>query len=305
MTSDSKQSALNGPSQPLRLRPLLEYWAMPWQARGAVRQFGIAAVVACLLVILQPFGSLREPFAWRLVYWLTMLCVMVWLILPALARKLLSNDHVAGMAIVPGALGLYLVASLPMTLVVGTVDIVANASVSDSSVGSLSLDEQMRYLAYLSLPNDVGGYLFVLFAKVAAIGLLSLGLITLFAAGRWAKTDAVSAIAPTLRPGLKFFARLPPAIGTELVLLRMEDHYVRAVTVEGQSLILMRLCDAIAELGDFPGLQVHRSWWIAVEAIRSVDRDGKRLSLVMRDGSHVPVSSSYRSSVNKLLGKAI
>ena len=98
---------------------------------------------------------------------------------------------------------------------------------------------------------------------------------------------------------------LPPAIGTELVLLRMEDHYVRAVTVEGQSLILMRLSDAVTELGDYPGLQVHRSWWVAVEAIRSVDRDGKRLSLVMSDGSHVPVSSSYRSSVNKLLGKAI
>ncbi len=305
MTSDSNQSALSGPSQPLKLRPLLEYWAMPWQARGAVSQFGIVMVVACLLVILQPFGSLREPFAGRLVYWLTMLCVMVWFILPALARKLLSNDLVAELAIVPGALGLYLVASLPMTLIVGTVDIVANASASDSSAGPFSLDEQMMHLAYLSLPNDVGGYLFVLFAKVAAIGLLSLGLITLFAAGRWAKTDTVSAIAPTLRPGLKFFARLPPAIGTELVLLRMEDHYVRAVTVEGQSLILMRLSDAIAELGDFPGLQVHRSWWIAVEAIRSVDRDGKRLSLVMSDGSHVPVSSSYRSSVNKLLGKAI
>lgn len=301
MTRDPVPSPATGFSQPLQLRPLLQFWAMPWKGRDRIRQFGIVALVAGLLVILQPFGSLREPLAERLAYWLVMLCVMVWLILPALAQKLLGYDRVADLAVVPGALGFYLLASLPMTLIVGVVDLTANAAVADGPPGTLPLDAQTLQLAYHALPDGIGAYLTALFAKVAAIALLSLGLITLVAAGRWAKAATVAATAPKLRPGLKFFARLPPAIGTELILLRMEDHYMRVVTSEGQALILMRLSDAMAELGDFPGLQVHRSWWVAAGKIQSVARRGKGLDLIMSDGSKVPVSSRYRASVNSLL----
>ena len=43
----------------------------------------------------------------------------------------------------------------------------------------------------------------------------------------------------------------------------MEDHYVRVFTDAGESLILLRLSDAMAEVRDVPGLQIHRSHWVA------------------------------------------
>lgn len=303
--TDSPSPRPTGHSQALTLRPLLAYWASRWRGRDWVRQLGILTLVACLLVILQPFGSFREPFAGRLVYWLAMLCVMVWGILPVLARSILKHGRGADLPVVPGALGLYLAASLPMTLIVGTLDLTfatARASVpglppADLSWGTLSL----RLAYFMPTADGLGVYLMGLFAKVAAISLLSLGLITLVAAGRWTKAAQVPADPHRLRPGLKFFARLPASVGTALVLLRMEDHYVRVVTRDGQALILMRLSDAIAELADVPGLQVHRSWWVAVAEIQSVARKGKGLCLVMSEGTQVPVSSSFRAKVEALL----
>ena len=302
---DSSPSSPARTSHPLAIKPLMEYWAAGWRGRDWARQLGILALVAGLLVILQPFGSFEDPVGWRFVYWLAMLCVMVWIILPALAVALLKHDRISSMAAVPGALGLYLIASLPMTLIVATVDL-AFAVIKASVADGLTLETVSARLAFFFPPPEgLGVYLSAQFTKVAAISLLSLGLITLVSAGRWAKVVPQSATAPKLRPGLAFFSRLPPAIGTSLILLRMEDHYVRAVTRDGQALILMRLSDAIAELGDFPGLQVHRSWWVAVGEIQSVSRRGKALVLIMADGSRVPVSSSFRSSVDGILGAAI
>ena len=76
--------------------------------------------------------------------------------------------------------------------------------------------------------------------------------------------------AVNLDPGLQktlFLDRMPPRVGRELLALQMEDHYVRAHTEHGSALILMSLKEAIAELGDAEGMQVHRSWWVARGAV--------------------------------------
>ena len=48
---------------------------------------------------------------------------------------------------------------------------------------------------------------------------------------------------------------------------------------------------------DRRGRQVHRSWWVAEGAIASVERNGGRPVLVLRNGLRVPVSKSFREQV--------
>lgn len=97
--------------------------------------------------------------------------------------------------------------------------------------------------------------------------------------------------------GADFLDRLPARLGRELLCLQMEDHYVRAHTARGSDLILTPLKDAIAELGEVDGLRVHRSWWVAKDAVAEPRTNGRNLSLRLSNGLEVPVS---RGSVAKL-----
>ncbi|WP_420142677.1 LytTR family DNA-binding domain-containing protein [Sphingomonas sp.] len=95
--------------------------------------------------------------------------------------------------------------------------------------------------------------------------------------------------------------RLPPSVRGTVLCLQMQDHYVRIYTDRGSHLVLMRLKDAIAELNGTDGLQVHRSWWAARAAIRSVSRTGRTTILTLSNGLTVPVSQPYIADVLAVL----
>lgn len=101
-------------------------------------------------------------------------------------------------------------------------------------------------------------------------------------------TQPPASPSPTTQPRL--LDRLPPHLGTDLIALEMEDHYVRAHTVLGSELILLRLRDAMAELDGIDGQQVHRSWWVARHAVDDVRRDGRNVRLVLPGGLEAPVA---------------
>src|SRR5690606_17132350 len=63
--------------------------------------------------------------------------------------------------------------------------------------------------------------------------------------------------------------RLPHHLRGRLIYMSMQDHYVDVHTDRGNALVLMRLGDAIAETGATPGLQIHRSHWVALDAVRA------------------------------------
>jgi DNA-binding LytR/AlgR family response regulator len=84
--------------------------------------------------------------------------------------------------------------------------------------------------------------------------------------------------------------RLKPHNRGALVRLSVEDHYTDVVTTLGHELILLRFADALKELGGTPGLQVHRSHWIAVAHVDKLKRDNGKLFVVMKDGTEIPVS---------------
>ena len=95
-----------------------------------------------------------------------------------------------------------------------------------------------------------------------------------------------AAAAPTVR----FLERVPRQLGTEILALQMEDHYLRIHTRLGSDLILMRMRDAVAELNGLDGAQVHRSWWVARSAVQRAERDGRNVRLVLDGGTQVPVA---------------
>lgn len=92
------------------------------------------------------------------------------------------------------------------------------------------------------------------------------------------------------RPGALFLRNLDPDLGDELVSLSKQDHYLEVVTRQGQALILKRMSDAVAELDRYPGLQIHRSHWVALDAVADIGRENGRAVVRLDDGRNLPVS---------------
>lgn len=107
-------------------------------------------------------------------------------------------------------------------------------------------------------------------------------------------SQPVTSPAPEPPPML---SRLKPENRAPILRLSAEDHYTLTVTSRGRELILIRFSDALSELGDTVGTQIHRSHWIARAAFDAlVTRDGKLLAR-LKDGTELPVSRSYAGEV--------
>jgi hypothetical protein len=105
-----------------------------------------------------------------------------------------------------------------------------------------------------------------------------------------AALEAVPVQAPRNSP---FLQRIPPRLGRELLYIATEDHYLRVATKLGSDLILFRLSDALAELDPAAGQQVHRSYWVARNAVIGIERKAGRTWLVLINGARIPVSRTY------------
>jgi DNA-binding LytR/AlgR family response regulator len=97
-------------------------------------------------------------------------------------------------------------------------------------------------------------------------------------------------------------SRLPPGIGSDIIALETEDHYLRVHAVGGSALILMRMADAVALLDPRLGAQVHRRWWVAEAAVEGVRTEGQKLFLCLIDKSLVPVGRTYSAAARARFG---
>ena len=86
-------------------------------------------------------------------------------------------------------------------------------------------------------------------------------------------------------------------MGRDLIYLKSEDHYIDAFTVVGSSLIKMRFADAVAELGNELGTQVHRCYWVTYRHMKELVKRDRKFVLLLTGDYEVPVSSTYRASV--------
>lgn len=96
----------------------------------------------------------------------------------------------------------------------------------------------------------------------------------------------------------QFLKRLPDSFHqAQLYAVASEDHYLRVITSAGESLILMRLSDAIIELSSVEGMQTHRSWWVAKAGVKQAGTEQGKFVLTLKSGDLVPVSRTYQQAV--------
>lgn len=98
----------------------------------------------------------------------------------------------------------------------------------------------------------------------------------------------------------RLIERLPPDLRAPLIRVSGRNHYVEVATEYGAARILLRLSDALSELGGVDGARVHRSHWVAARAVIRSERGGGKQVLVLSDGSRVPVSRNYQDSADRL-----
>jgi hypothetical protein len=99
-----------------------------------------------------------------------------------------------------------------------------------------------------------------------------------------------------------FLQRTRGLAQSQLLAIRAEDHYVRVIADSGEDLVLYRFSDALEELRDKPGYRVHRSYWVARDAIVTIEPENKNYVAVLKNGLRVPIS---RSNVGLLRAEGV
>jgi DNA-binding LytR/AlgR family response regulator len=233
--------------------------------------WAIAAAAAVLLGGVGAFGTDHAPPLILYGYWLGMMFASA-LVFALLRDRLEARP---GLAANPPALALALVvgvaaAMTPVVLVVAA--LVLGGSARPGRLVTLFPQALLIAAAFVALQ-------WVLERKGLAVA------------------DPLPATRPS-RPGL--LDRLPEKLrGGELHAIEAEDHYLRVHTDLGSALVLMRLGDALEELGGLAGAQTHRSWWVAREAVVGVARGRGRAMLTLKGGLQVPVSRTYARSLRQ------
>lgn len=113
------------------------------------------------------------------------------------------------------------------------------------------------------------------------------------------RSDPSPVAASSAPPTPAILERLPLPQRGALLHIAVSDHYVDVTTDRGTILVLMRLSDAIRETTPVPGLQVHRSHWVALAAVRRTTRRNGKLLLELTTGTEVPVSRTYLAAVRE------
>ena len=232
------------------------------------RELAVATAAGVFLGLVGPFGSyLNGPPAMRLGYWVAALWIGTGLF-GVTVRPAIRGARRFRLPVSAALAAATLVTALPIALLCHA----AAATLWPGPIGRIGLLAFYAQTLVISAPITVG------------YGLLGSSVRAPPAQGARA-APALPAIAAD-----DFLARLPERLGRELVALQMEDHYVRAHTGRGSELILIPLHQAIRELDATPGLRVHRSWWVAREAVTGCVRDGRNLRLRLSNGMQAPVS---------------
>jgi hypothetical protein len=112
-------------------------------------------------------------------------------------------------------------------------------------------------------------------------------------------TEAASSTATRNPEEPAFWAKTPRAIGRDLVSLSAELHYLRVRTTNGDALILYPFGQAVEELAAMPGLQVHRSHWVALAHIKDIARRGDGATVHLTGETALPASRKFRKALSQ------
>ena len=230
-----------------------------------------ATLVGIFLGIVGPFGSyLNGSAVTRIAYWVLSMWLGVAFYGSAfvLARPLAARSGIP--LWIAGAF-LVMAASLPQSLATS-----ALALYFWPDLARLSLSQLDWFMQVLLLAGPVTlGYAYWT------------GLLSPSRAPR-----PMPAYAPGDDPdeGSGLFALLPPRLGTDIICMAMEDHYVRVHTALGSDLLLMPMARAVEDVAGVEGCRVHRSWWVARSAVLRIDGPARTMRLRLVNGMEVPVA---------------
>jgi len=234
----------------------------------------VPVVGAVFLTLTDAYGFEVLPLGERLAYWLLLLGTGQ--ICSQLIRTSLDRAQLSPARLVVAAFLRCILVSLPVTVAVWLVT-------------SLVLSEPLRAAR---LP---GFYLPVLVITAAMVCL------NFLAQRRPVETHASDSNGNPRLPArpAPILARLPPRLrSAALYAVQAEDHYIRFYTSAGSDLVLLRFSDALRELRGIEGAQVHRSWWVARDAVKSSGRADGKLFLLLCDGTKAPISRSYTRALH-------
>lgn len=96
---------------------------------------------------------------------------------------------------------------------------------------------------------------------------------------------------PTSKP-THFLRQLKTGIGDNVLLLKAEKNYVRAVTDLGEDLVYYKFGDAITQFAS-DGLQVHRSYWVSKSLLSDPGTKLDGHEIKTKDGKSIPVGMTF------------
>lgn len=99
------------------------------------------------------------------------------------------------------------------------------------------------------------------------------------------------------------FLSLASGLTGRLTYLQSELHYLKIVTEHGQALVLYNLKDALADMPEDAGFQIHRSYWVSADQIERFKATGRQGIVVLKNGTELPVSRSFKAAVQERLNQ--
>ena len=239
-------------------------------------------LVTVLLAMSGPFGTFQSfNLGQRFGYWAVMVVASY---LTGQAASTFFLELLRGQISQrwPRVIVAGLLASLPVTIVVMVVNGVAYQHVDIQSSLMIWLYAIIVTLAvvvmFVTLSEVMAG------APAAAPGVTASATVA-------ETSQPAAALPPSPQPAI--LDRVPLRQRSRLIALIVEDHYVDIVTDKGRTLVLMRLADAIREAAPVPGLQVHRSHWVAFDAVVRAQRSEGKVMLELSNGMRLPVSRGF------------
>lgn len=105
------------------------------------------------------------------------------------------------------------------------------------------------------------------------------------------ETSAPEPCPEALRPRLAVRLQYPDA---RILRLSANNHLIDVISDQGTEQIRMRFADAVLEMEPVTGCCVHRSHWVALDAIEGLKRHKDKLFVRLKNGDEIPVSRTYR-----------
>ncbi len=237
-------------------------------------RLSLGAAVGAFLGVIGPFGSYAMPLPVRLGFWVAgfLLGVVAYSLPLRFAVRLAPRVDLPEWFAIGVAMALV---SAPYALVLG---LLFHGLVWP------------RFTARTAL--ELYGQTLLLGAPFAAFNVM---LHRWRNAGASPAPAAPSAPAPDADPGAA--AATARALAGEVIALQMEDHYVRVHRPGRSELALMPMAQAVGALEATPGLRVHRSWWVAKDAVEGHAFEGRNLRLRLRGGLEAPVARAQVAEV--------